>query len=483
MPANPESPTTPSPSGGRFPDADARPYRQPRRPEESGRYFKIVLWLLGALLIALPTVTLPSTGVWIGLKALALETVGIILAVYIVSAGQWTWPRVRAALLAAPNVAILAFLLWIAISVARPDVHPLFKQMSYFEALRHLGGALIYFAVVYGLSVRRHLSRLLWFLAAAAFLAAIIAFTTYGESIDKKVAGAFQNAQLLAGFLCLILPVMLTASAQDDDVPLRTGAQIAVIVMAAGILVSQNRSAWFGTAAALLVVMFLYLRYHVLEEGIAVRKHALVVPALMVILIMGLAFSMRQVTSLVLARAETLRTVDTDRNVQWRLGMWSKAIRMTRDRPIFGWGIGTFPVQQALYFHPDVPTRSQKSILEGRASLSENAHNTYGQIAAELGIPGLALYLGVLLAFLATAARAVPRVRKGMRRLVLIGTIGAIVAQMVAAVGSPAWEFPEVSLFFWLILGLGMALAGIGERGHAPPLRRPAGEKGAGYQV
>ena len=44
-------------------------------------------------------------------------------------------------------------------------------------------------------------------------------------------------------------------------------------------------------------------------------------------------------------------------------------------------------------------------------------------------------------------------------------TVGAVLAQMVAAVGSPAWEFPEYSMFLWITLALGMALAGVAERG------------------
>jgi hypothetical protein len=46
--------------------------------------------------------------------------------------------------------------------------------------------------------------------------------------------------------------------------------------------------------------------------------------------------------------------------------------------------------------------------------------------------------------------------------------MAAIAGQIVCSIGSPAWEFPECSFVFWLVLGLGMAVAGAGQP-VAPP--------------
>ena len=184
----------------------------------------------------------------------------------------------------------------------------------------------------------------------------------------------------------------------------------------------------------------------------------------MVALSLGLFIAMSQTGGMLSTRAQTLIAIARDDSFRWRLGMWDKARRMVAKRPVFGWGIGTFAMQQALFFHPDCPTRMQVEI-EYRPTLRENAHNTYLQLAAETGWPGLALYLGIFAAFFATALRALGRVRRGFRQAILAGCIAAVAGQMVSSIGSPAWEFPECSLFLWLILGMGMALSGVGERG------------------
>ena len=91
--------------------------------------------------------------------------------------------------------------------------------------------------------------------------------------------------------------------------------------------------------------------------------------------------------------------------------MWNKALRMANEKPISGWGIGTYPVQQALFFHPAAPSRDQKSILSTGPRLTENAHNTYMQLLAEIGYLGLLSYLAIFGAFFYTTIRALAKTR------------------------------------------------------------------------
>ena len=64
----------------------------------------------------------------------------------------------------------------------------------------------------------------------------------------------------------------------------------------------------------------------------------------------------------------------------------------------------------------------------------------------------------MLLAFFAKSLHALERLPMGTRKLLLIGCISAIAAQCVDAFSNPAWRYPVCSLYFWLVLGLGIAL-------------------------
>jgi O-antigen ligase len=420
-----------------------------------------LFWLLAGLLLLIATVPLPKASSWLGAKAFAFEAVAIVLGVLVVSSGEWTRARALAAITAAPNVAIGALLLWVGISAARSPV----PELSNYEAMRHVGGGLIYFSIVYGLSVRRHLGKLVLVLLITASLAALLAFVGATDGHLDRMSGAMRNGQLLAGLLCLTLPVVLVVSQMDDDPWRRYAAQAAAVIVIAGILVCKNRSAWLGTVVALVVMLALYAYCAHRERALSVRKHQLLLPAATLVLAGGLFFMVSRMEGGLTRRAFTLTQLTADASFQWRLAMWNKCLRMANDRPLTGWGIGTFPVQQALYFHPHAPSRSQLDIMQTGPRLTENAHNTYLQMAAETGYTGIVFYLGVFAAFFGTAFRALRGSRPGFRRALLIGSMAAVAGQMVAAIGTPAWEFPECSLFLWVILGMGMAAAGVGNRG------------------
>lgn len=443
------------------PPSQSRENGRGKAASDGARRPNLVFWGLACLVVLMATVALPEHGVWLGVKAFALEVAGIGLAAFIFSRGEWTRSRVRAALLAPPNLLILGFLVWVGVSAARSDL----PQYSRYEAMRHLGGGLVYFCVVYGLSVRRHLGQFVGALALAGSLAALMAFASILSPAVGSLATAYRNEQLLAGVLCILLPVMLIASQTDEDPWRRQGALAASVLMGIALVASQNRSAWMGTAIGLLLLFALYLRFAPLRQGWTLRLDQIVVPLVVVVIAAGVFLGLSRQGGGLAQRARTLSALGEQKSYDWRIGMWSKAMRMTLDRPLWGWGVGTFPLNQALYYHPNVPSREQWQIQAGGPTLSENAHNTYLQLAAELGLPGILLYLGLLGAFFGTALRAAGRMKWSLRQGVLLASVAGVTGQMVSAFSNPAWEYAECSGFLWLILGLGMVAAGLGDRG------------------
>lgn len=67
-----------------------------------------------------------------------------------------------------------------------------------------------------------------------------------------------------------------------------------------------------------------------------------------------------------------------------RLELWSAGLRMIESHPITGIGLGNFEAEVPSYLAPG-------------EHIDFIAHNTYIQMAAEMGLPGLALFLAILL--------------------------------------------------------------------------------------
>jgi len=155
------------------------------------------------------------------------------------------------------------------------------------------------------------------------------------------------------------------------------------------------------------------------------------------------------------SRVETLSRLGVDQSWQERLTVWQGAARLVGAHPLYGIGLGRYPGAQWAWTragHPLTPSE--------RPSLSEEAHDFYLQTAAETGLIGLGLYGAALAAFVFHGLhrlRQTRRHRSPSQDALVIASLSLVAGQSVDALASPSWQFGEASLFFWALLGLGMA--------------------------
>jgi O-antigen ligase len=120
--------------------------------------------------------------------------------------------------------------------------------------------------------------------------------------------------------------------------------------------------------------------------------------------------------------------------------------------PIWGIGPGNFPY---LY------VGEEYRFLPGRTPVMRELHNTYLDVAVELGLVGFLLFMAVIknaLNALRTAFHRVPAVRADAFALIL-----ALIALLVASFFMPNKDMR----YLWLLLGLAFQCGRIGRRGAA----------------
>ena len=119
------------------------------------------------------------------------------------------------------------------------------------------------------------------------------------------------------------------------------------------------------------------------------------------------------------------------------------AVRMFRSRPLFGVGIGDFYLQSRRFMPPEL----------GWRYAFENAHNYFLQIAAELGVVGLALFIWLIVA----VWRAIWN-EQSRRNPVVIGAAAGLTAFLITCLTGHPVLVHEVAYPFWMTLGLAVAL-------------------------
>ena len=132
-----------------------------------------------------------------------------------------------------------------------------------------------------------------------------------------------------------------------------------------------------------------------------------------------------------------------DQSATFRLNLWKSAAELARQRPISGWGLGSYRYESA---------------RPGLVTTTVFAHNVYLQLAAEAGLGALALWLG----FLGLWAR---RAFRGSSHLPPEGRLAfAAAAGGVASIAAHSLVDSDLSYFglglaFFLVLGAAANLA------------------------
>jgi O-antigen ligase len=424
-----------------------------------------VVAIVIAMVILIPLIAPVSLSLTIWRNAL-FQGLGVLLLLAVLA--NWEWRggcgSLGSLLRSGINLPILLYLGWAGLSVFRAP----YRAYSVNELLLLGAGVLICLVVSWHVESRRQLQML------CQALVLILALTLFFSILNQETPGerglqsSFGSQMMFGGFLALMTP-FLTALAlaqgvhADDAGRLRQLLLQSLAILASlGLILTQCRSAWAGGLAGLVLLITLVSRSRArcgsLPGGRAAATagmsgaYILLALVLSGVIIFGFGPGSDVIRHRVRMVGDAARGDDSSFN--WRLAKWREALVLIAARPLAGWGLGSYP------FHPApnaAPGAHPQVVAQAGVSLDEEAHSEYLQLTAEQGLVGLGLYLLVLASFYAKAGRALRRLPLGSRKLVLMGCMAGVAAQMVDAIGNPAWRFPQCSMFFWLLLGMGAA--------------------------
>lgn len=133
-------------------------------------------------------------------------------------------------------------------------------------------------------------------------------------------------------------------------------------------------------------------------------------------------------------------------DVDIRLAIWRDTMRLIKDSPLLGMGLGTFEWASLHY---------QSALLEFRY---EHAHNDVLETAAELGVPMAAALWSTLVALLVLLMRKAVLLTHTSDRTLAAGCCGAMAALLLHSLFDFNLQIPANALVFAWIVGAATAL-------------------------
>lgn len=301
--------------------------------------------------------------------------------------------------------------------------------------------------------VEKRMHTYVWLFVVAftgVIIYALINHLQYGldnQVMAHSVAKPFYKDHTSYGAtLGFILPVLvaLFLFIKRENINARFLMVLWILLFLLATVVSYTRATWISILASLVfwAILKLRIRFEIVLAGMAVLTALFfsVRTELMVKLEQNRVESSGEITE----HIQSISNISTDQSNLERINRWSCAIRMWKDKPLLGFGPGTYQFEYGRY---------QRSYEKTRISTDfgtmGNAHSEYLGPLAEQGVFGLLSMILVVGTTLYTGIRVYFRSRKRSIRIFSLAVLVGLVSYYLHGVLNNFLDTDKISVLFW----------------------------------
>jgi putative inorganic carbon (hco3(-)) transporter len=407
-----------------------------------------LLWLV----ILLTPLSLPLTYFFPGLSVdLYLPTepllFGILLLFILKMSGGY---RPTDSFLRHPVTLVIGFyLLWMLVTSVTSTM-PLVSFKFWIVKVWYIAG--FYIMGYHLFNDRKNYGKFVWLYVISLIL--VIGYTTFRHLgyglFDKQAAhfvmNPFYNDHTSYGaVIAMFIPFLAIFSFSATGKPsVRWMARAALFILLVAFFLSYARAAWLSLIVAILFGIMIRLRIRFRTLAITIVSVLCVVLLFQKQIVMYLERNTEESSANLMQHFESISNISSDASNLERINRWSCAIRMFRDRPVFGYGPGTYMFRYAPY-----QLTKDRTIISTNAGDLGNAHSEYLGPLAESGLLGMLVFLVLVIMVTRTAFSAYSRLTDANLRACLIGAIAGLITYYGHGFMNNFLDTDKASVPFW----------------------------------
>lgn len=390
----------------------------------------------------------PSTPVNMFLPTEPLLAAFLILFLLKMLQGKWLD---RGILLHPVTLIILIYVGWLTLTIFTSEL-PLVSLKSVLTKYWFLVS--FYFLAIYQFKQSDNIKKYLW-LYTASFIIVVI-YTTIRHGIigfDDLQAShhsckPFYNDHTAYGAaVSMIIPavfglLVLTKDKLSFKFMLGLGALFLLIL---ALYLSYSRAAWLtviiGVCYSIALMWKIKLRTLLLGIGVVFALFWV----FRVEIIMSLEKNTQDSKGGNFAKHITSATnISTDASNVERINRWKSALKLYHERPVFGWGPGTYQFVYAPY-----QLSYDRTIISTNFGTIGTAHSEYLLALSEAGLPGAVFFTLILMVTLYTAQRLYFKAQSRKVRVMVLFLITGLITYYLHAFLNNFLDTDKLSALFW----------------------------------
>lgn len=322
---------------------------------------------------------------------------------------------------------------------------------------------LLFFVIVEALNRRRRLIAVLIAIVLSVLLIIVDSCVQHFHGIDFlrhnvliRLRASFATANAFAAWLVIMIPLFLGLAGWLKNRILKFSFIFLALILTVCLVLSFSRGGWIGFVFAMsLAAVFIFknaklkIKMAALFFSFCLFAGFFCMPPATLFEIKSAVKSFCRVDFSCYGGGSLMDRLvsfgDTEEiGVVNRLSLWSEALHLIENDPLFGCGLNTY-----------VTAVKQYKGLEAEVAYS---HNSYLQMAAETGIPGFMVFLWFLFRFFKEGLRWIGQ----KKDFLVLGLMTGLLAFLIHAFFDNHFYSLQLAALFWYMLGLTTAAMKLG---------------------
>ena len=259
----------------------------------------------------------------------------------------------------------------------------------------------------------------------------------------------FKDHTSYGAILAMYFPILFIYTNKRFPFHYRVLTYLLIIIYVVGIILSYTRAAWVSLILA--AGLFIIYKYKIKLKLIAIVG---LISVLFILfswnsILMELERNNQDSSANLSEHVESISNVSTDASNLERLNRWSCAWRMFKERPVFGWGPGTYVFQYAPF-----QLSSEQTVISTNAGKLGNAHSEYIGPLAESGLIGTLSFIAIIIVVFYRGSLLYHKLPKGELKQLILFTLLGLFTYVVHGMLNNYLDTDKASVPFWGFIAL-----------------------------
>jgi len=274
----------------------------------------------------------------------------------------------------------------------------------------------------------------------ATFNHAKLGFTTVGS---QRISAPFYYDHTIYG-ACLVffIPFLMHQALNAQSYRCRKWFIILSVIFLVATVLSYSRAAWLSLLIA--AGINLIIKYKIKTKYILIALSVGVLGAFInwEKIIVGLKENKEiSHSNNITMHLKSISNVNTDASNKERINRWKCALRMFEEKPLAGFGPGTYQ-----FFYGQYQQRQDLTRISTFIGNRGHAHSEYLNYLSETGLPGLLIFVSLLIAVCVTGIRLINRSNDSFTRNTALFTLTGLITYIVHAFFNGFLEFDKMAM-------------------------------------